>query len=415
MVWSSQKEARNLDVHSYNGQNDTIQRRLRVVGVITGDIERNAIARTKYGTFFAALRHQFPLLTVYDARLHGSARLLNALVTFHPEWRHWRQRFYKNVPAFRARSERVAAFLRLVQDRADVVLQVGVLFDAAWGSGSLPNVIYTDYTAQLSAQRLESGRSPFTPAQRMAWIGLERQAYARAKHVCTRSEFVRRSIIHDYGIAPGQVTVIGGGANIDPLPAPVFHVQDQPPTVLFIGTQFYRKGGDLLLRAFAQARAHMPQARLVVVTSDPIPGDLPRDGVEVLPAIWNRTQIAALYQRANVFVLPSRQETWGDVLLEAMAYGLPCIGVAGEAMPEIIEHEQTGLIVPPGDVSALAAALVRLLSDAPLRREWGRAGRQRLETKWTWPLVVDRLAPLLYHAANRPVPQFAAISHLLPT
>jgi glycosyltransferase involved in cell wall biosynthesis len=102
--------------------------------------------------------------------------------------------------------------------------------------------------------------------------------------------------------------------------------------------------------------------------------------------------IEALYREADVFVLPSRLETWGDVLLEAMAFGLPCLGVAGEAMDEIIVDGVTGAIVPPNDVEALAEQLTRLLCDRDRARSWGLAGRQRVEAEFTWARVVARLA-----------------------
>jgi len=114
-------------------------------------------------------------------------------------------------------------------------------------------------------------------------------------------------------------------------------------------------------------------------------------GVEVLPPNWNRSAIRDYYRSADILVLPSRLETWGDVLLEAMAFELPCVGVAGEAMHEIIEHEVSGLITPPEDKDALAAALLCLLRDPALRRRYGEAGRQRVETLFSWDIVSNKI------------------------
>ncbi len=377
------------------------ERRPRVAGVLVGDIAHDPGARIKYGYFFEAIKRCFPLAGVYDATLRGLDRWINALLTAHPNRRRWRERFYKNGPAFRMRSERVAAYLQSLRGQVDLVLQVGVMFDARWSGFSLPSVIYTDYTARLSAQRPEAGRSPFTPQQQEQWIALEKQAFERAAHICSRGKFVRHSILADYGIAPDQVTAIGGGVNFATLPEVVARADNETPTALFIGKELYRKGGDLLLRAFAQARRQVPEARLVLVTGDSIPADLPLEGVEVISPTWDRTAIAALYRRADLFVLPSRLETWGDVLLEAMAYGLPCIGVTGDAMAEIIEDGATGLVVPPGDVEALTTALTQLLCNAQLRRRWGHAARRRLEAEYTWDHVAARLSPII-EAASKP-------------
>ncbi|MBI3243731.1 MAG: glycosyltransferase family 4 protein [Chloroflexi bacterium] len=372
-----------------------IERKPRIVGALVGDIEREPSARTKYGYLFEAVRRRFPLAGVYDATLRGPRRLINILLSIHPNRRVWRQRSYKHPAGFRLRSRLAASHLESLRGKADLALQVGVLFDARWNNVPLPSVIYTDYTAQLSAQRPDAGRSPFTPAERAAWIELERQAFERAAHICTRGQLVRDSVLNDYGIPPERVTAIGGGVNFAELPSINEPATSEAPTALFIGKEFYRKGGDLLLTAFSQVRAAIPQAQLRLLTGDDIPPGLPLEGVEIIRPTWDREAIAALYRRADLFVLPSRLETWGDVLLEAMAYGLPCIGVIGQAMQEIIKDGQTGLIVPPEDPGALASAMTRLLGDASLRGQWGRAARHKLESEYTWDRVVDRLSPVI--------------------
>lgn len=390
----------------------------RVAGALVGDIFREPSARTKYSLLFECIGRRFPLIDVYDATLRGAARFLNAALMVHPNRRRWRERFYQNVPAFRARSKRAAAHLRKLEGSVDVLFQVGVLFDARWDEGAIPSVVYTDYTMRLSAQKPAAGRSPFTPRQLAQWLALERQAFERASHICTRSRFVRESVIRDYGIAPERVTAIGGGVNFSTLPALRQRPADAPPTLLFIGKEFYRKGGDLLLMAFAEVRQRVPQARLLLVTADPIPAHLPIAGVEVIKPTWNRAAIETLYQQADIFVLPSRLETWGDVLLEAMAYGLPCIGVTGEAMEEIVKHQVTGLLARANDRESLAAAMERLLCDEQLRKQYGLAGRQLVEREFTWDQVVDRLAGILeavhvQHAARidlRPRPALSGRS-----
>lgn len=374
----------------------------RVVGALVGDIVHEPEAYTKYRLLFEAVRRHFPVVGVYDATLRGVARMINALRVVHPDRQRWRERFYKNVPAFQIRSQQTAAYLQSLQGQADIVLQVGVLFDARWDEALLPSVIYTDYTAHLSARKPAAGRSPFTPRQLEQWITLERRAFERATYICTRSELVRDSVITDYGIPPEQVVAIGGGVNFATLPEPMPGANNKRPTVLFIGKDFYRKGGDLLLHAFALTRSQIPEAQLLLLTGDTIPKDLPLEGVELIQPDWDRALIETLYQRADLLVLPSRLETWGDVLLEAMAYTLPCIGVAGEAMEEIIENGVTGLIVPPEDVEALATALSRLLGNVQLRCQLGLAARQRIEQTYTWTHVGERLAPVIKAASELP-------------
>lgn len=372
----------------------------RIAGVLVGNIHRDPGAQTKYGTFFKVLAERLPLVEVYDASLHGWARYWNALLTFSPDMERWRERFYKNIQAFRLRSLQTNKHFQKRRGEIDMIVQVGVLLNARWRASTPPSVIYADYTARLAAQIPAAGRSPFSGAERQTWLALEREAFAQASHICTRSGLVRDSIIHDYAIAPEQVTVIGGGINFNPLPVPVEHREKEAPTVLFIGKGLYRKGGDVLLQAFAQARQVVPGARLILLTSGPIPEGLPRDGVEFVQPTWDRRVIAGLYRQADLFVLPSRLETWGDVLLEAMSYGLPCIGVTGQAMEEIIEPDRTGCMVPAGDIDALGKALVCLLENPELRSRWGQCGRIRAETRYQWQNVVVRLEDCIRQVAE---------------
>jgi glycosyltransferase involved in cell wall biosynthesis len=375
--------------------------RLRVAGVLVGDMDHQPDMRAKYGGFFEALGRHFELVEIYDASLRGFGRYLNALRTFNPSVPYWKEHFFKNVPAFQTRSRRLASHLRRMHNQVDVVLQLGALFDATWDDSVLPVVVYTDNTTRISARYPDSGRTPLKPDELARWLVYESQFYHRSSHVCVRADIVRRSLIQDYGLPGERISVVGGGVNFTSIPNPLGVGANGPPTALFIGKDFYRKGGDLVLHSFAQARSQVPDARLIMVTEKTIPSGLPLDGVHILPPTWQRDVIENLYCQADVLILPSRLETWGDVLLEAMAFGLPCIGVQGQAMEEIIRHGKTGLLVPPGQPQALASALTQLLAQPELRRRMGQAARAHVTREFTWERVVERIAPWIDVAARR--------------
>ena len=365
---------------------------------LVGNVEADPGAQVKYGVFLQTLAARIPLAGVFDVTLRGAERWGNALRAFHPSPALWKARFYQNVPAFQMRSRKTARWLGEFSPPPGGVLQIGVLFDALWVDPPLPGFIYTDYTAALSSRRRVRERSPLSPRQLRRWVALERRAYQRARWVFVRSRLVRASLMEDYAIAPEKIRVVGGGVNFERLP----EVPPRPAparTLLFIGKDFYRKGGDVLLLAFSRLREQIPDVRLLMVTRFPkAAAELPLDGVEIHPPTWKRSVIAALYARADIFVLPSRLETWGDVLLEAMAYGLPCISVEGDAASEIVVPEESGFIVPQQRPGALAAAMLRLCSDTALTRRMGAAGRRRVEALFTWRRVVERMAPHLQAA-----------------
>jgi glycosyltransferase involved in cell wall biosynthesis len=113
-----------------------------------------------------------------------------------------------------------------------------------------------------------------------------------------------------------------------------------------------------------------------------------------------REQVAALYQAADVFVLPSFRETYGTVWGEAMAFGLPVIGWRAGNLPHLAGHGQEGLLVPPGDVEALSRALGRLAGDEALRRRMGEGARRRAADRPTWQQSAALFFAALREAAH---------------
>jgi glycosyltransferase involved in cell wall biosynthesis len=101
--------------------------------------------------------------------------------------------------------------------------------------------------------------------------------------------------------------------------------------------------------------------------------------------------LADAYASADVFVLPTRFEPFGIAFVEAMHFGLPCIGPHSWAVPEIIADGETGFTVPVDNVDALTDRLIRLLGDRALAASMGKAAQERAQRLFTWPHVVGRM------------------------
>jgi glycosyltransferase involved in cell wall biosynthesis len=210
---------------------------------------------------------------------------------------------------------------------------------------------------------------------------------------------VRRSFISDFGVAPEKLVTIWCGPNFDPTTIVSNAVPDVPePTILFVGRDPVRKGADIMLGAFRHVRERIPTARLVMVgppQTTPVP-----EGVEVTGFLDRDTPTGlaamnAAYASAQVFCLPTRFDAFGTSFVEAMAYGLPCVGPRAWAVPEIIEDGRTGLMVPPEDPQSLAEALITILSDDALRLRMGRAARERMLSTFAWPVLIARMVDSL--------------------
>lgn len=166
---------------------------------------------------------------------------------------------------------------------------------------------------------------------------------------------------------------------------------------LFVGRLVYYKGLDLLLEAVAS----VPEASLEIVGDGPLRDRLRRRAAE--PDLSGRVRLhgelddkdlRTVMTRCAALVLPSleRSETFGLVQIEAMAAGLPIISThLPTGVAEVNVHEQTGLIVPPGDRDALAAALRVVTSDTARSRLWGEAGRRRVDDHFDHERMTDSL------------------------
>ncbi|HET9120814.1 MAG TPA: glycosyltransferase family 4 protein, partial [Solirubrobacterales bacterium] len=187
-----------------------------------------------------------------------------------------------------------------------------------------------------------------------------------------------------------RISVVGGGLPYDDPPAPENLTDD--PSILFVGRDFERKGGPVLLEAFDLVRRQVPGATLSLVGA---PRDFRVPGVTSRGKVRDRRELADLYRRARAFCLPSLYEPYGLVLIEAMAHGIPCVGSAVQSIPEILDRGGAGLVVPPGDVTELAKALISLLTDDELAGSLAANGPRRVAECLTWDHVAARIAAAL--------------------
>ena len=240
----------------------------------------------------------------------------------------------------------------------------------------------------------------------------EQVSIEAADAVIAVSRGMRADILGCYpAVDPDRVHVIHNG--IDPAlwrpddarDAPAeFGIDPERPSVAFVGRITRQKGVPDLLRA---AASFDPDAQLVLCAGAP---DTPEIGQEVRDLVAalqaERTGVVWIEQMlppdrlrqilsaATVFVCPSVYEPFGLVNLEAMACGTAVVGTAVGGIPEIVVEEETGLLVPPSEPDAMAAAVNRLVRDTDLAARMGAAGRTRVEDHFTWAAVAQTTAEL---------------------
>lgn len=213
---------------------------------------------------------------------------------------------------------------------------------------------------------------------------------------------VEREGLRACGINPKHVVVVGSG--LDPMPpmADFNRLQQQyhltQPFVIFIGRNSYEKGAIHAAQAVLALRQQGNPISLVLVGQIAAEfkrfyGRLTESGKEgIRPlGILSESDKHALLKQAEILLLPSRTDSFGIVLLEAWAHGKAVIGARAGGIPDVIDHQQDGLLVNFGDVKGLAEAIEALLADASQRQTMGKNGRNKVHTQYNWEQVGERV------------------------
>lgn len=347
----------------------------------------------------AANGHEVEMIAPGSGRTRESRRVAGVRLRWLPQWRAWRTSRYD----------------------FSYLIPLGLFSHASRGA-DVTHVHGNPYFLLRSRAGVHILHYQSTPDARSPRYG---RAVARADAVICCSDFIRRQLLAAVSYPPSRVTVVCNGVDharfgaADRAPARARHgLPEGRVVLLYVGRIGEEKGLHVLIEALAMlAGDGGPQPLLLVAGSGTLgfelyqpawgglrsyehrvrerAGDLP---VRFLGSVA-QAELPALYRAADIFVCPSTyEEPFGMVNVEAAAAGLPVIASAVGGIPEAVVHEQTGLLVPPGDERALAGALRRLIADESLRRQLGHSA-QRFAAQFDWR-VLQAKVQTVYDAAR---------------
>jgi len=240
---------------------------------------------------------------------------------------------------------------------------------------------------------LRGGVAPWIPKpeDQPPFMERERRLFQSARKVFTGARYVQEPLRQVYGVPPERLSLGGGGADDFFLE----HMPDSPRArpvfnMIMVGWDFGMKGGHDAVAALHLARQTLPSLTLTLV-GPPLDATPDAPGLIKIGPLRDRARLLDLYQKADLFVLPSLYDTFGFVFCEAMSQGLPCIGTDFNAMPELIGEGINGYLVPRRNPEALAAKIVQFYSNPSNLPRMSAESLRRVQTEFTWSHVADRL------------------------
>jgi glycosyltransferase involved in cell wall biosynthesis len=258
--------------------------------------------------------------------------------------------------------------------------------------GTIHHPISVDRDIELTNA---TGMRRLTLRRWYGFVRMQTRVARRVDHMLTPSQNSAADAVTAFGLSPEQLHVVPIGVDTDRFRPRGARIPGSIVTICSADVPL--KGLSVLLQAFAALPRH--QATRLTAVSKPSPGgDTERliaslglsDRVTVLSGL-GESELAGLIASHEVACVPSLYEGFSLPAVEAMASGTALVATDTGALPEVVGGDGTcGLLVPPGDVAALAAALNRLLSDADLRARIGAAGRERVVERFSWASTAQR-------------------------
>lgn len=210
--------------------------------------------------------------------------------------------------------------------------------------------------------------------------------------IFTMSKWLAENLAHYSKIEEDKIHWVGGGINID-----INKIKEVTKTnnrILFVGRDFIRKGGDIVYEAFKILKSkYLPDAELYIAGPKECPVDQNTNGIIFLGEL-PPDKLSDYFNSCDIFCMPSRFEAYGLVFIEALVYGLPCIGRNNFSMKEFIEDGKSGYLLDNDNIDNLAFKMNELLSNRGIK-EYVVANRQFYINNYSWDTVANRMIAVI--------------------
>jgi glycogen synthase len=285
------------------------------------------------------------------------------------------------------RSRQTQKKLKSLSPKPDFVIHFFSLFGPFWDDFSIPYAMYLDYTMALGRKNWPLWAPFRSDRDYERWIAYEKKSYHQSQLIFTFGHSCKTSLVNDYGIAAEKIHVVGSSGNFRDTSTTLKTFGTQQ--ILFQGSEFERKGGDLLLQAFRVIRERVPSATLVIIGST-LTIDEP--GVKNLGYISSAPEIERLFLTSDLVVAPARCDPFPAFIIEAMNYGVPCIITKQTGISNMILNQENGVVIDSSEPEEIAAKAVNLLTHPADLERLSEGGKELIRTTLNWEVIADKVA-----------------------
>ena len=291
---------------------------------------------------------------------------------------------------------------KLGSDRYDAIVSTASAIATAYLETDIPIVYISDATFALM-EGYHPGFSNLTEKSHREGNEIEARAILGASVLAYPSRWAALSAVSDYGADEDRVHIVPFGANLDVAPSPdrvLGRREDGTCTLLFVGTNWERKGGDIALEAAIRMNEAGVRARLIVCGCTP-PDSAAHPCMQVEGFLDKRdatknARLERLYDGADFFLLPTRNDCYGIVFCEASAHGLPAIATATGGVPDVVIDGRNGYTLPEkarGD--DYARLILDLFRDRARYAELRRTSRSEFDDRLNWDTWGNRIRSII--------------------
>jgi glycogen synthase len=300
--------------------------------------------------------------------------------------------FEKNADAFILKSKHSEHQISQMERTPDYVFHLFGTYSPFWNRADIPYAVYLDYTMALAEKAWIPWATFSSPKQRDAWLTCETKLYQHSHHLFVMSDIVKNSLIKDYGIDTQRITIVGLGSIFEEPYEGIKTFGTQ--RILFNGSDFERKGGDVVLKAFEIVKKSLPNASLTVIGKKLKTSVA---GVENPGSVASNAALEKLFLNADLVIAPAHCEPMGIFIVDAMSCGVPCIVSANDwnGIPEFLEHGVDGIKINQLLPELLAEHIISLLGNTPSLESMSQAARNRVKAQLNWNTIADKIVQTL--------------------